>query len=61
MPGCSLGFFCEYGDLAVRNKPLFSIGSEIPAQLIAFLNKLFWLGINPGDLSIADRLDGDGL
>ena len=61
VPGCPLGLFCESGDLAVRHQPLFSIGSEIHAQLIAFLNKLFQLGIHPGDLSFADRHDGDGL
>ena len=41
--------------------PLFAIGSDLHAQLIAFLNKLFQLGIHPGDLFFADRLDGDGL
>ena len=56
MPGCPLGFFCESGDLAVRLQPLFVIVYEISAQLIAFLNKLFQLGIHPGDLSFGDGL-----
>ena len=60
-PGCPLGFFCESVDLVVRLQPLFAIGSAIPAQLIAFLNKLFQLGIHSGDISFADRLVGDGL
>ena len=58
--GCPLRFYSESGDHAVCLQPLFAIGSEIPAQLIAFLNKLFQLGIHSGDLSFADRLDGDG-
>ena len=37
------------------------IGFEIPAQLIAFMNKLFQLGIHPRDISFADHLNGDGL
>ena len=61
MPGCQFGFCYESGDLAVRLQPQFTIGSEIPTQLIAFLNKLFQLGIHPGDLSFADRLVGDCL
>ena len=61
MPGCPFLFLCESGDLAVRLQPLFAIGSEIPAQLIAFLNKLLQLGIHPVDLPLADILDGDGL
>ena len=59
VPGYPIGFFYESGDLAVRLQPLFAIGSEIPAQLIAFMNKLSKLGIDPEDLSFADRLDGD--
>ena len=61
VPVCPLGFFCKFDDIALRHQPLFAIDSEISAQLIAFLNKLFWLGIHPGDLSLADCLDGDGL
>ena len=61
VPGCPLGFFCDSGDLAVRHQPLFTIESEMPEQLIVFLNKLFQLGIHPGDLSFADRLDGKNL
>ena len=38
----------------------FAIGSEIHAQLIAFVKKLFQLGIHPGDLSFVYHLDGDG-
>ena len=48
VPGCPLGFLCEPDDLAVRLQPLVAIGSEIPAQLIAFLNNLFQMGIHPG-------------
>ena len=55
-PRCPLGFFCESGDLAFRLPPLFAIGSEIPAQLIAFQKD-----IQPGDHSFVDHLDGDGL
>ena len=47
VPGSPLGFICESVDLAVRLQPLFAIGAEIPAQLIAFLNNLFQLGIHP--------------
>ena len=61
VPGCPLGFLSESGDLALRRQPLFADGSEIPAQLIVFLSKLFQLGIHPGNLSFAYRLDGDGL
>ena len=60
MPGCPIGLFCESGDFAVRLQPMFAIGSEIHAQLIAFHNKLFQLGIHPGDL-FAFCLDGDAL
>ena len=49
LPGCQFGLYCEFDDLAVRLQPLFAIGSEIPAQLTAFLNKLFQLGIHPGN------------
>ena len=59
--GCPLRFFMESGDFAVRIQTLFAIGSEIPAQLIAILKRLFQLGIHLEDLSIADRLDGEGL
>ena len=48
VPGCPLGFSCESGDLVVRLQPLFTIGFEIHAQHIAFLNKLFQFGIDPG-------------
>ena len=58
---CPLGFFRESGDLVILLQPLFAIGSEVPEQFIAFLDKLFQLGIHPGDLSFADRLDGEGL
>ena len=61
VPSRPLGFFCESGDLAVCLQPLFAIGSEIPAQLSAFLSKLFQLGIHPGDLSLTDRLYEDDL
>ena len=61
VPGCPHGFLCESGDLAVHIQLLLTIGSEIPAQLIAFQNKSFQLGIHPGYLSFADHLDGDGL
>ena len=44
------------GDLAVRLQTLFMIGSEIPAQVIAFLNKLFQLDIHPGDLFLRAAL-----
>ena len=57
LPGFPPGFICESGDLAVRLQPLFVIVFEIPAQLIAFLIKLF----HPGDHCFANRLDGDGL
>ena len=57
MPGCPLEFSCESGDLAVRLQSLFAIGSEISAQIIALMKKLFQLGIHPGDLSFADRLE----
>ena len=50
---------CECGNLAVQ--PLFAIGSAIPAQLIAFLKKLFQLGVHPEHLSFSDRLDGEDL
>ena len=56
VPGCPLGFFCVSGDLEVRLQSLFAIGSEIPAQLIAFLNKLFHLGIHPRDLFLRAAL-----
>ena len=36
-----LGLFCESGDLAVGLQPLFGISSEIAAQFIVFMNKLF--------------------
>ena len=61
VPGCPLGYFNESDDLMAHLLPLFAIGSEFPTQLVAFLNKLFQLGIHPGDLFFADRLDGDGL
>ena len=60
VPGCPLGFLCESGDLTVRLQPLLAIGSDIPAQLSVFLKKQFQMGIHPGDLSFADRLDGEG-
>ena len=60
VPGCPLGFFCESGDHEVRFQAMLAIDSEIPAKLIAFLNKLFQFGIHPGVLSFVDRLDGDG-
>ena len=37
-------------NLVVRLQPLFAIGSEICAQLIAFLDELIWMGVHPGDL-----------
>ena len=46
-------------DLTVCPQPLFVIGSDIPAQLIAFLNRLFQLGTHPWDLTFVDSLDGD--
>ena len=49
------------GDILVNLQPLLVIGSEIPAQLIAFMNKLFQLRIHPGYLSFVDYLDGDSL
>ena len=58
--GCQHGFFGESGDLEVRLQLLFSIGSEIPEQLIAFLNNQFQLGIHPGDL-LCGPPDGDSL
>ena len=61
MLDCPLEYYCECGDLAVRLLPLSAIGSKILAQLILFMNKLLQLGILPGNLSFADRLDGDGL
>ena len=61
VPVCPFGFFCESGDLAVHLQPLIAIGSEIPAQLIAFMNKLFQLCIHPGDQSFANHFDEDGL
>ena len=42
--GCPLGFLSESGYLVVRLLPHFAIGSESPAQLIAFVNKLFFCG-----------------
>ena len=61
MSGITLEFFGESGDLAVRLQPAIAIGSEIPAQLIEFLNKLPQFGIHPWNHSFADRLVGDGL
>ena len=59
--GYPLEFFRVTGDLAVRLQPLFAIAYEIPAKHIAFMNRLFQLSLHPGDLTFADRLDGDGL
>ena len=59
--GCPLRFFCEYGDLVVYPQPLFAIGCEIPVQHIAFMTKLFQLGIHPGDLSFVEHFDGYSL
>ena len=60
VPGCPLGFFCKSGDLMVRFQPLFAIGSEIHAKLIALLKKLFQFGIHPKDFLSVDRFDGAG-
>ena len=60
MPSCPLGFLCESGDLAVRLQLLHAIELEVPAQVNAFLNKLFYLVIHPGDLTFVDRLVGGG-
>ena len=61
VPGSTHVFFCVSGDLPARLQPLVAIGSDIPAQLIAFQSKLFKLQIHPVDPSFTDRLDGDGL
>ena len=56
-----MDYSCESGDFVARLQPLFTIGSEISAQLIVFLNRLFQLDIHPGNFSFTDRLGGDGL